>query len=280
MSKQIRICIEENNIIYKITSIYLLNDGSFKFDVPYCPYDEALVFKHPIKYKPGTSFIKIDSFVQKFKAKNRPQLSIHSSGFVQFSGNNITSGIDKSGKIKGVGIYTAPLNNPITSGPTLGGSFWGLNKYEVANNLSENDIVIKQDDFIKRIHRDEPIGSLRNTNFNTYLLEIFVFPEKARNSIWTRNKQEVLTFRFNNYYECPGAIFTFPIIKLINHGSILGIVPFLNNTEFPNKNEFGFNIGGPSGLNKPGQGTKLYMIQLFYPNFLPEIKEYIDYVKK
>ena len=258
MTEQIRICIEEKGIIYKVSSIYLLNDGSFKLDVPYCPYDEGFVFKYPIDYSKRKSEIPVSSFSKKFKAQSRPQLSIQASGFIQFSGQGITSGLDELGKPKGVGVYSNPLDRPVRSGPTLGATLWGINKYKEAKGLSPKEIILRENDFIKRILRDEPLNSPRNTILNTYIIEIFVLTENFGKRIRKTDKGEVLTLDFPQYYECPGAIFTFPIIRLLNHTSFLGILPFIGNTEWPEKSEFGFQIGGPSGPEKIGGTTALY----------------------
>ena len=48
----IRICVEEDGIVYKVTSIHLLKDGSFKGDVPYCNFEEkGVIIKIPVQYE-------------------------------------------------------------------------------------------------------------------------------------------------------------------------------------------------------------------------------------
>jgi hypothetical protein len=119
MKDRIRICIKEGKDSYKVTSIYLKSDGSFKLDFPYCEHKEGLLTKLSL---PPNVYCKKESYVsyeerETFLVKNRPQLSVHTSGFVQISGPGIKSGIDQ--------------NTQIRTGPTCSVLFWGLkNGYE------------------------------------------------------------------------------------------------------------------------------------------------------
>ena len=100
-----RICLQEEGVDYKVTSIYLSNDGSFKIDVPYCNIkQDGLIVKVPIT-SADEEKIPYDKMIKVVLNSNRPQLSIHASGFVHFSGPGITSGIDpETGKSKGMGL--------------------------------------------------------------------------------------------------------------------------------------------------------------------------------
>ena len=143
LNVKMRICLEENGVFYKITSIYLANDGSFKVDIPYCQYSKGLIIKFSPNYGPKYTCITEDKLKQKLSSLNRPQLSIHSSGFVQFSGQGVRSGIDPVTKLaKGVGVYSAPLNFPIESGPTFGVTFWGVKNFETIPKIEKGDIKI------------------------------------------------------------------------------------------------------------------------------------------
>lgn len=244
MSSRIRICLEIKDSIYKISSLYLSNDGSFKIDIPYCPYEEGYLMKFRPRYGEFLYLIPEKEFEQKFTAKNRPQLSIHASGFVQFSGPGVLSGIDKkTGLANGLGIYSNPLNDPIQSGPTCGIVFWGIEFFEKLSGSRKTDLIIRENQII-----DRPAEDIKR---NSYLFEFFVFPEFLARHIRSSTAGKEMTARFPFYRHSPGAIFTFPIIELINHQSFIGILPFKTSTGFANKTKFGFNFGSPSGTNIP-----------------------------
>lgn len=267
MSKRIKICIKKDHEIYQTTSLYFMSDGSFKIDVPYCYYDEGLLIKFPVDYSKRDYALPVDETRQKFKAENRPQLSIHASGFVQFSGTKIVSGIDpETGNPKGIGIFCSPLITPIVSGPTMGCLIWGINHYQKIDSINDECLVISDADFINRIYRDAKKRGVERTILNTYTLEFFVFPEEYSKLIFPTSGGEMMTFRFWNYYECPGSIFTFPVVRLKNHSSFLGILPFKTYSGWPSKSAYGFHLGSPSGTDTKNEKGCLYSIVLMYPN--------------
>ena len=183
LETRFRICIEHENKIYKITSIYLLADGSFKVDVPYCKHDRGLLQK--IRF-PDKEYSRMRSFVprnqvQEFLVKNRPQLSIPSSGFVQFSGPGIKSGFNRAtGEPKGLGLWSVPLTRPVRSGPTCGTYVWGISKgFERLETPQNFDIIYKDNEFTQRFFDGD-------VETNSYQIEIWVFPPAHyRSAIWT-----------------------------------------------------------------------------------------------
>jgi hypothetical protein len=266
-----RICLEEDGIIYKITSIYLSSDGSFSIDIPSYPYREGLVMKFSPNYGPKNYLIAEDEFKQKLSSKNRPKLSIHSSGFVQFSGPGVRSGIDANTKLaRGIGVYSAPLDAPVESGPTFGITFWGVKNFEKTSKLKKGDILIKQEDLINRPNPDNP-------EVNTYIFEGWVFHERFKKYIRDRNNREEATIGFPQYRESPGAIFTFPIVRLCNYKSFIGILPFRTNTELPNKEDSGFNFGGPGGTDSPSRNGPINVIMAWSSMGIFDSKENLNY---
>ena len=270
MSKKILIGIKENNIVYKITSIYLLSDGSFKVDIPYCKYDKGIISRFTLEYGTGTHITTENEF---FSASNRPQLSIHASGLVQFSGKGVKSGVDGNGRIKGVGIKSLPLSNPISSGPTFGIQVWGLkNGFEKCLESEKCDITYDVSNFVirKRNKKDK---------MNTYILEGSVFPPNKKLEkycISKKDNNEKITLEYPNYFWCYGAIFSFDVIRLRKIESFIGIGPFVVNTEFADKHSCGFVLGGPTEhVDKKRRG----MLAMF-PNVYGEMKETLDYVIK
>jgi hypothetical protein len=238
----IRICLKFAEKVYKISSLYLSSDGSFKLDIPYAPYEKGFLTKITIDYSKNSSMVPVE---QGFTSTNRPQLSVHASGFVQFSGPGIISGIDnETGKAKGLGVFSNPLKNPIRSGPTLGITFWGVTHFEELEIKRKNDIIIKDTQLINRVTEKKEL--------NSFNFELFIFNENFSKYIRDTDEGEVATVSFPQYKHSPGAIFTFPIVRLLNHTSFIGILPFKVNTQFAEESSFGFNFGGPSGTEYPG----------------------------
>ena len=89
------------------------------------------------------------------------------------------------------------------------------------------------------IKKEEPL--------NSFDFEIFIFNENFTKYIKSTEGGEFATVSFPQYKHSPGAIFTFPVVRLLNHTSFIGILPFKINTQFAEETAFGFNFGGPSG---------------------------------
>ncbi|PIR87576.1 MAG: hypothetical protein COU10_03900 [Candidatus Harrisonbacteria bacterium CG10_big_fil_rev_8_21_14_0_10_45_28] len=255
-AKVIKIGIKEGDTIYKATSIYLLSDGSFKVDVPYCKYDKGLIIKIKIGYGGG---MHVGRFEEEFSISDRSQLSVHTSGLIHFSGKGILSGIDENGKIKGVGVKSLPLNTPISDGPTFGIQIWGLEKgFEKYLKKEKCDIVYGPKDFIVR--KDNPEDEL-----NTYILEGWILPPNKRlmsYCITKENSKEKITLSFPQYIHSPGAIFTLDIIRLKKLNSFIGIGPFTTNTGFALNHPYGFILSGPTEPSKDNPKERMAMFAI------------------
>jgi YHS domain-containing protein len=249
MSKSVRICLQVNENLYKISSLSLSNDSSLKLSVPYIEKQEISFIKFKPNYGKETYYISEDECTQKFKSNNLPQLSIHASGFVQFSGFGINSGIDLETQLaKGMGIYSAPLNNPIHTGPTFNLSFWGLEYFQKISDKRKTDLIIEQNQLIPR-----PSGY---GDINSYIFEFFIFPGSIASNIKSSDNGENLTLLFPQYKKSLNPIFTFPVVRLLNHSSFIGILPFETFSGFAQKNKKGYVLSGPAGTDKPNEGKQ------------------------
>lgn len=274
---RIRLCIEKDGTIYKLTSIYLLKDGSFKIDVPYCNYNKGSITKFRMRYGPRYSEISEDRWVQEFTLTNRPQLSIHASGFVQFSGKGIISGIDKStGKVKGAGLQSAPLTTPIQSGPTFSVQIWGLQHFDKKPSKSSEDFIYIEKDFTLR-------ENMKGGMPNTYLFEGWIFPSELYSKyIKNVSGYEEITMIFPHYRPSPYAIFTLRVVRLYSVKSFIAILPIFTDTKFPIKNNFGFIINTPSEQSRKSDGEAEMMFAIFPNNLDSEsptsLDKYGDYL--
>lgn len=282
MASRVKIHIEKNNQLHKVTSVYIGGDGSFKLDVPYCDFSQATAFKFPADYGIRTRMVPEDDFSQVFTTDRRPQLSIHTSGFVQISGPGINSGIDEKTKAaRGLGLYTFPLHTPIMSGPTCGIQVWGLENYELSDTVVASDIVFKETDFIRKVLRNkERMDEVSKLAYNFYMLDFFVFPGEYSAEIkHDATGREVFTHQFYNYYECPGVIFTLKVIRLKNSEVFLGVLPMLFKSPIPLKFPYGFNMGSPAGTNTPSTNAsqdELHHLQVMYPTIFSDTDNNIE----
>lgn len=186
--------------------------------------------------------------IQKFALDGKAKITMHVSGFVQFSGKGITSGIDKTtGKIKGMGLFSSPLDKPIESGPTLGAMIWGLSSgYTKIDENVKNLILYRDEDYYYR--------SASKEDYNCYLLEIFVFPEIMKKQVRGGSSGLYMYHQFFQYREKPGAIFKLRVIYLNNFPSFLGILVTRSDAEIAAKSPYGFQLNPPSGAEEYRSG--------------------------
>jgi len=124
--KRTIVCIRENGDVYKVLTVTAGKDGSIYISFNYCKEKKAYIFRHQHTYKPGRQLIKPKQITHEFEVDKTAKLALHKDGFVQISGKGIKSGIDlATGKPKGIGIFSSPLETPVSSGPTFCFSCWG-----------------------------------------------------------------------------------------------------------------------------------------------------------
>ena len=132
MNKKFLIVLHDKDTACKVMKIMFLHDGGFCFFMPYHTAKNGMLAKLRVDY---SKFKSSSPFEEEgtYTADDDVKISYHPDGFVQFStaGSKIISGRDsQTGKAKGLGIVTNPLTQLITTGPTFGGSLWGLQEFE------------------------------------------------------------------------------------------------------------------------------------------------------
>ncbi len=240
------ICIKEGDKIYKVISISASKDGSLNIFFPYCKEKRAHIFQHTHKYKGGLSAIEKSQITKEYLINETTKLSIHKSGFVQLSGNNIKSGIDeRTGEPKGVGVFSSPLETPVRSGPTFGFGCWGLNNgFELLDKRKENIqyIILEKErgNFIERKFNKEE-------RLNQYDLEFFIFPKQANAYIYEYKNEPFINHIIGNYLHAPGTRFAHPVIDIKNFDGVIAVFPVLIWTRFADEAVTGFNLDSPGG---------------------------------
>jgi hypothetical protein len=215
--------------------------------MPYSRIKKGYVFKQYVDYSKRKWQTSLKDMIQEYIVDKDTKLSIHRSGFVQFSGSGITSGIDpKTGQIKGMGIFTSPLDHPIKTGPTFGFTLWGLQGFELANIVkkSVNEINFEEDDLYLRYYSsdsDDP-----NIDIDGYLIEGFYFGNYLLPRIRYENGKPQITLVFRNF-EIPGTRFTLKVIFIENSPGFIGLMASKVALLHPGA-ETGYILNGPGSF--------------------------------
>ncbi|KKQ77927.1 MAG: hypothetical protein UT00_C0003G0002 [Parcubacteria group bacterium GW2011_GWA1_38_7] len=269
------VCIRESDRIYKVISISSSErDESIYAFFNYCTRNDAHIvrFEHRNR-RGGVQKIDPSQTTHEFIVDSNAKLSIHKSGFVQLSGNKIESGVDDmTGKPKGIGVFSSPLDTPIESGPTFGFQCWGIDKgfTELTSRKKGVQYIIL--DKAENDFRSREIE--KNKQPNTYVLEFFVFPKAASSYVYEyRDRGPHINHVVHNYLHEPGALFAHPVVDLRFFGGVIAISPFWNWTGFADDSEFGYCIGSPGGADSIHDKTKAgYQFFLLCPRSIPALQ--------
>ncbi|MCX6728567.1 MAG: hypothetical protein NTV39_02260 [Candidatus Saccharibacteria bacterium] len=184
---------------------------------------------------------------QQYRASDIVKFSYHPDGFVQFSSATnykIVSGVSVDGKPKGLGIQSWPLSNPISSGPSMTMSLWGIDRLkEVELRKVDNKYVFETAKASSYQSYKPKNGENRLFGFN-----IFIVPESIKGQIFEVNGREYAhlvigagKFPFN-YQKSRELI---RVVRIPGQDYYLGISYFCIKA-FANKFGFGYNFCGPS----------------------------------
>jgi hypothetical protein len=132
---------------FKLCQIFFGRDGSYYVTSPYHPAAKALLMKATVNYNVGSMTVPFEEALDLAgidDEEKRVKLSHHRDGFLQFSGQGVTSGRDVDGTIRGVGVMSWSLESPVY-GPAFGVSVRGVEQFERATELEAGDIEVRED---------------------------------------------------------------------------------------------------------------------------------------
>jgi len=279
------IILNEKGIKYKISKIIFYgNNAGFGVLCPYHSAKSGYLIKQTTgteiynEYAKGTD-ISVDEQLQ-YSASDRIKLSIHTDGFVQFSGENpskIISGRDsETGLAKGMGLFSSPLSRPIMSGPTFGITLWGLNDFTAfqAGKTDESVIDFSENDYEYR--------ETDKKNYNAYIIEGFVFPPMFWSfSFMNDLKQEIVKFRHPQFQHDRHKSLTFRVMPFMD-GEIFYMVALLVSRAqlqvAEQMHSSGFSFSSPAEV----KGDSVTSMHALYPapGFNTEKTSSLDYQKK
>lgn len=199
-------------------------------------------------YKIGASWISIDEIACQFHAENPVKLSYHPDGFAQFSSvvnGTITSGRDSTGNIKGVGLMTSPLTNPIRSGPSAGIRVWGFQDFPDHSGSLGAAMLF---DF--SIIEATDLAS----DANTFNLEIFTLPRLLLR--YTKVVDSNIVVEVPYTFKGVRRVFALRVIEIPDRNVFLGVLGTKLKTFFPSVS--GWSIGGPGGYDVDGSTVCLH----------------------
>lgn len=183
--KKIHISIlDETNEHRSLLKIIPYGSGGFALILPsLIGLQVGRLEKTVVTYKRyGTHLdIKRDESEQ-YSARDIVKFSYHPDGFVQFSSatnNRIVSGRNSDGTAKGLGVVSWPLNNPISTGPSMSITFWGLDKFvEEMPTKVDNSFVFEIKEAVKH-----PKATFSECDLLAYAMAMYIIPNSLDGNI-------------------------------------------------------------------------------------------------
>ena len=157
----------------KVCKLIFGSDGSYYVTAPYHSVEKAMLFKAEVDYNTSSQLIAMDQTIDLSTLdEGRLKLSHHASGFVQYSGDGVLSGLDENGTPKGMGLFADKLEN-VGSGPAFGMGIKGIDCLATTKKNSKHDILIRENEIT-------PL-----TESNGIMLEGHYFQPRYRRFVFT-----------------------------------------------------------------------------------------------
>lgn len=254
-NKEIRILFRENSAgkLRRLTKIIRHNDGGFSIGSPNHAVTGGFLLKSPIDYRTRIGRVLYSDGVQ-YRTTHLAKLSIHPSGFAQFSSSNkgeIISGVDPiTGEAKGLGVHSWPLATPITTGPTATVEIWGYTDFLTHTQSVAKCIVINLDD-LENHGQDGKNSSLQ--------LNFFVLAANKKDQISAENGEKF--YYHPCIFEGSRRILKLRVIELLNSQSFIGIWAHKNSNNL--RPDSGWQLCGPG--SRPS-GNVAMVLNAVYPS--------------
>jgi hypothetical protein len=146
---------------FKLFKIIFQTDGTYFITAPYHNCNSACLFKVIVDYRKSTQTISWSETLDKMELDDEEhalKISHHPSGFLQFSGKNIRSGINTEGTPKGMGIQSWTHEKP-APGPSWGISIKNINFLKETTNVTHECLLVDTNAIVDGIEFDDVIIS-------------------------------------------------------------------------------------------------------------------------
>ena len=146
--KSYRIAYERGGKIFRLTRVVFGGDGSYYVAAPVHPTQRAVLAMFTVNYAQQESKLALSEAVDLAEAEGEDKeikLSHHPDGFMQFSGAGLVSGRDDAGEIRGVGVTTWALTEPIR-GPAFAIAFTDLEQFASETSATGSTLLFTEAD--------------------------------------------------------------------------------------------------------------------------------------
>ena len=261
---------EKDGTIYKLCKILFGSDGSYYVTSPYHSAQKAVLLKMTVNYALQEMMIPVEQAVDVASAEDddkRLKLSHHPDGFVQFSGQGILSGKDSDGNIRGIGVMSWPLDNPVR-GPAFGIAIRGVENFEQANRVSGEACLFKHKELTPM------------PNANVLFLEGHYFPSLWRRFIETAQDGT----KTISIVHPAGAVVRLKVLFAPEQSVRPGFIGLELYTDFDDSEDMidSFILSGCTGnLRENEQGQLLADgIYCMYPRSNIQVRRNLDYIMR
>lgn len=241
--------LDETNQYRKLFKIIPYSSGGFALILPKLIDSQiGKLEKTIVTYERyGTHLdIKRDESEQ-YSANDIVKFSYHPDGFVQFSSatnSRIVSGRKPDGTPKGLGVLSWPLNNPISTGPSMTITFWGLDKFvKETSSKIDNRFIFETNKAVKH-----PKATFTRDEILAYAMAMYIIPKSLSGNIIDNNSKKTAHLAMMQALPNGGTFMRLReeirIIEIPNQDYRIGISWFF----IPKKSEleFGYIFLGPT----------------------------------
>jgi len=241
--------LDEENKYRKFLKIIPYSSGGFAILLPsFVDSQTGRLEKTLVTYENmGTHIETKRDESEQYSARDIVKFSYHPDGFVQFSSatnNRIVSGRNPDGTAKGLGVISWPLSNPVSTGPSMSITFWGLDKFvEEASTKIDNRFVFDTREAVKH-----PKAIFTKGDTLAYAMAMYIIPNSLDGNIIDNNGRKTAHLAMMQGIPDGSAFMRLReevrIIEIPNQDYRIGISWFSLPKEA--KSDFGYMFFGPT----------------------------------
>jgi len=254
-SNKTTIVFEKSGHEYKIFKLLYQTDGSYYVTAPYHKEDTAFLYKMEVDYRSTVQQISWNQAVEKMELEDENRclkLSHHPTGFLQFSGSGVRSGLNPDGSPKGMGIQSWLHSKP-PRGPAFGLSIKNIRSLKENTSIRSENLVIKDSEVVNGIDLNDLIISAHYIPIE-FVPYIFIENEVEYFSITHPSGTNIKLYvvRPDNLQNCVGFLGLNIQMAKLQHGE--------------NESGFIFSTSGGNFEYQDGKIIKGVCMYAIYPN--------------